>query len=225
MDDRQENTLSMYQVVGQTLDANATVWSGVVAIVTARTAFGTEVTTIQSLAQSQQQSSAGVTADKQQLRGAMADAAMPVVGALKALAAVTGNDDLAAQVAFSRSNFIYGRDNQAATNGDIVHTQGTANATALANYGITAAMLTTLRDAIDAFRDAISRPREVISATAAFTAQLDAAFARASAVLTGQLDNLIELFRVSNPTFYQQYQNARELVDTGATPTPPPPNP
>jgi len=30
------------------------------------------------------------------------------------------------------------------------------------------------------------------------------AFARAAAVLTDQLDDLVELFRVSNPTFYLQ---------------------
>jgi len=86
-------------------------------------------------------------------------------------------------------------------------------------------MLTTLRDAIDAFRDAISRPREVISATAAFTAQLDAAFARAAAVLTGQLDNLVELFRVSNRPFYDQYQAARQIIDTGSPSPPIPPGP
>jgi len=227
MDDRQENTLSMYQVVGPLLDANATVWSGVPAFVSARTAFGTEVTTIQAQAQAQQQPSTGVTADKQQLRSAMADAAMVVVGPLSAFAAVTGNGDLAAQTAFTRSDFSYGRDNDAATNGDVVHTHATANAAALVNYGVTAAMLTALRSAIDAYRASISLPRQVITTTSAATTQLAAAYVRADAVLTGQLDKLMELFRLTNPTFYQEYQSAREIIGpTGGTgPTPPPVTP
>jgi len=223
MDDRQENTLSMFQVVSQTMQTNQAVWSGVADVVSAVAAFNTEVVGIEGLAAQQQQSSTGVTRDKKDLRAAMADAAMIVVGALKALAARTGNDDLAAQIDFTRSSFIYGRDTQAATNGDVVHTHGTANAAALANSGITAATLTALRGAIDAYRDIISRPREVIVTTSAVTEQLDAAFARILAILTDQLDNLIELFRVSNRPFYDQYQAARQIIDTGSpSPTTPP---
>jgi len=39
-----------------------------------------------------------------------------VVGPLKALAAATGNDDLAAQIDFTRSDFMYGRDNHRLSN-------------------------------------------------------------------------------------------------------------
>ena len=225
MDDRQENKLSMYQVVLETLENNETVWAGLPAFVSAEALFRTEVNNILALAQTQQQPSTGVTADKQQLRAAMADVAMPVVGALKALASVTGNDDLAAQIAFTRSAFVYGRDTQSATNGDIVHSRGTTNLAALADYGIVQAQLDALRAAIDAYRDSISRPREVITTTAAATAGMDAAFGRAESVLSGRLDNLVELFRLSNSTFYAQYQNARVIVDTGSTPSPSPPPP
>ena len=227
MDDRQENTLSMYQVVGPVLDDNATVWSGVPAFVAARAAFLAEVTNIQTLTQTQQQPSTGVTEDKQDLRAAMADAAMVVVGPLSAYAAVTGNGDLAAQAAFSRTDFVYGRDNQAATNGDLVHSLATANATALTNYGVTAGMLTALRAAIDAYRAIIQRPRQVITTTSAATTQLDAAFTRATAVLTSQIDKLMELFRLSHPTFYQAYQAARNIIgpNTGPLTPPPPPGP
>ena len=229
MDDRQENTLSMYQVVGPVLDTHAGVWSGVPALVAARAAFLAEVTNIQNLTQSQQQPSTGVTTDKQHAREAMADAAMVVVGPLCAFAAVTGNADLAAQSAFTRSDFVYGRDNQAATNGDLVHALATAHATPLTDYGVTAGMLTALRAAIDAYRAIIQRPRQVITTTSAATAQLDGAFTRATQVLTERIDKLMELFRLSHPTFYNEYQAARNTIgpngDSGDDPGEGPPTP
>jgi len=224
-DDRQEDKLSMYLVVSAHLTENQTVWQAVPAFVNAENAFRAEVDGIQSLAQAQDQPSAGVTADKQRLRGEMAEAAMPVVGALKTLAAVTSDGDLAAQAGLTRSDFVYGRDTQAADRADIVHDLAAARAADLADYGIAQAQIDSLRTVIDAYRDVLTRPREVIAATAAATAQLDEAFARADAVLTGQLDNLVELFRQSQAAFYLGYQNARQIVDSpGGSPPPPPPS-
>jgi len=86
-------------------------------------------------------------------------------------------------------------------------------------------MLTALRSAIDAYRASISLPRQVITTTSAATTQLDAAFARAEAVLTKQLDKLMELYRLTHPTFYQEYQSAREIIGPtgGSPPAAPPP--
>lgn len=215
MDDRQEDKLSMYQVVATFLADNQPTWTTIPVFGAARTALLTEITTIQSLGQAQQHPSTGVTLDKRELRSAMADAAMPVVGAAKALAAVTGNHDLAAQVRYTRSDFAYGRDLIAADKADIVHAVATQHAAALVSYGIAQAQLDGLRSAIDDFREISARPRTVIATRTADSAQLESAFTRADQILSQQLDNLIELFRVSQPAFYLGYQSARRIVSTG----------
>ncbi len=222
MDDHQEDKRSMYQAVRTHLGTNQAIWSGVPAFVTAEAAFRGEVTNIQSLAQDQQQPSTGVTSAKQQLRGTMADAAMPIVGPLKALAAVTQDTELAADSDFTRSDFIYGRDTVGADNADKIHGLAAARVTELANYSVTQQQVDDLRSAIDAYRDSIGRPRQVIGTKAAATEQLEAAFVRADAVLNEQLDNLVEIFRLSQPAFYLGYQNARQIIDGGGSDNSPP---
>jgi hypothetical protein len=220
MNDVQEDKLSMYEIVLARLDEHQAMWSTIPAFVTAESNFRTSVADIQGFAQ-QQLPSTGVTSDKQRLRGEMAEAVMPVVGALKALAAVTSNGDLAAQADLTRSDFMRGRDTIVAGQADAVYVLASNHSTELANYGITSAEQTVLYDATQAFRDAISKPREVIAASAAATEQLVGAFATADDLLKGQLDNLVEIFRASQPTFYLQYQNAREIVDSGSSSPPP----
>ena len=66
----------------------------------------------------------------------------------------------------------------------------------------------------------------MISATSAITGQLDAAITRTLGILTGQIDKLMELFRVTNRQFYDEYQAARLTIGGsggGATPPPAPP--
>jgi hypothetical protein len=214
MNDTQEDKRSMYLAVLEVLEANQTIWSIIPAFATAESNFRVSVGDIQGLVQ-QQLPSTGVTADKQRLRAEMADAAMPIVGALKALAAVTQNGDLAAQVDLTRSDFVYGRDTIAADNGDAIYALASTHSTDLANYGIDSSHQTAIYDATQAYREALTRPREVIAASAAATEQLDAAFDTADDLLKNQLDNLAEIFRTSQPAFYLQYQNAREIVDSG----------
>lgn len=222
MNDSQEDKLSMYQAVLAVLENHQTVWAAVPAFVTAESAFRIGVNNLQSIAQ-QQQTSTGATADKQRLRVAMADAAMPIVGALKALAAVTSNGELAAECDLTRSDFLYGRDTDSAAQADRVYVLASEHAAALVDYGISSPHQTAIYDATQAYRDALTRPREVIAATSAATEQLAAAFDAADQRLNGQLDNLVEIFRTSHSTFYLQYASAREIVDSGGgSPSPPP---
>jgi len=226
MNDRQENKLSMYLAVREVMTDNQALTAGVPAIGAATTALGAEITIIQSLAQTQKQPTQGATQSKRQLRGAMADSAVPVAGAVKALASATNNPELAAEADFTRIDFTSGRDTESASRADIVLALGTANLAALAGYGIVQATLNGLTDAIQAYRNSITRPREVITVTSAATAQLDPAFARADAILKERLDGLMEQFRLTQPAFYFAFQAAREIIDGGgSTPPTTPPTP
>lgn len=47
-------------------------------------------------------------------------------------------------------------------------------------------------------------------------------------ILKDRLDGLLEQFKGSGTTFYADYQNSRQIIDTGAqkkNPAPPPPGP
>lgn len=94
-----------------------------------------------------------------------------------------------------------------------IHDLGAANAAALADYGVTAAKLTELQTAIDAFADAAAKPRAAISSRAAKTATLPQLFKQADAILTDRMDALLEMFAATNPDFVATYQSARVIVN------------
>jgi hypothetical protein len=54
---------------------------------------------------------------------------------------------------------------------------------------------------------------------------METEFARADMLLEDRIDGLIEQFKESGTTFYLDYKNARRIVDTGVSSTPPIPLP
>ncbi len=227
MNDRQRAKLNMYIVVRDFLQANQSVWNNIPKFVQAVSAFLAELTKLEGLSQAQAQPSTGVTADKAQLQRAMADAAMPIVGGLGALAAELMNNDLAHQADFSRSDFIHEPDLETADNADIVHNLATTHAAALADCGVTQAQIDALDASIIAFRAKIGAPRQVIVSTSTATTEIALTIAKIDTILNKTLDNLVEVIRPANTTFYTGYQSARVIIDPGSSspPSPPPPSP
>lgn len=228
---KQENKLSMYLAVQAVCDRNQSTWQVLQAFVDGYADFGGRVSNIQNLAQSQSVDPTGLSADKDQLRRAMAEAATEVAGGVYAYAKKVKNNDLAAQTNVSVTTFMDGRDTLAATRALNVHAAATANLANLAPYGVTAAKLTALKAKVDAYSASITKPREAVGSGSTATKQMDDEFHAADAVLEDQLDMLMPQFKAANPTFVADYQNARIIVDSGGgkakakTPTPPPPSP
>jgi hypothetical protein len=232
MNTKQENKLSMYLTVRTVCDRNITTIATLQAFGDAYTEFGTRVTNIQTLAQTQSVDSTGLAADKDTQRRGMAVAATEVANAVYAWARKAGNNDLATQADVSVSTFMDGRDTLAATNALNIHALATASLANLGPYGVTAAKLTDLKARIDAYSASLSKPRDAVTSGRTATKQLAAEFDAADAVLGDQMDTLIGQFRTANAKFVEDYTNARVIVDNtggksgGTTPEPPkPPTP
>ncbi len=224
MDDRQRAKLNMFIVVRGFLNNNAATWNGIPKFVTAKNDFDTELTGLENLSQAQKQPTTGVTANKTALRQAMGDAAMPVVGALLALAGETADAELEAQANFTRSDFVHGPEGDAADNADVVYNLASARAADLVDFGLAQPTIDALDTAIDAFRAKIGAPRLVQVGTSTVTQQIAQSIAKIDVILDKRLDKLVEVIRPTNATFYTQYQAAREIIDPGS-PSPPPPAP
>ncbi|MBI4327987.1 MAG: hypothetical protein HY674_22380 [Chloroflexi bacterium] len=231
MTSKQENKLSMYLAVKAVCDRNTSTWQTLQAFADGYTEFGAHLQNIQTLSQSQSQATTGLAADKQQLREAMAAAAVEIAGAASAYAKKVKNNDLAAKVNVSVSDIMGGRDTTAADTARNVHAAATANLANLGSYGITAAKLTALKGKIDAYAASISKPRDARASTKTATEQMSAEFDAADAALADQMDSLMPQFQPANAAFVTDYQNARITVRSGGggkskpTPPPTPPNP
>ena len=116
MTTKQENKLSMYLAVRTVCDRNNSIWQTLPAFVDASADFGTRIINIQTLAQKQAVDSTGLTLDKDQLRKAMALAAVELAKATNAYAKKIGNHDLDAKTTVSVSTYMQGRDTLAAPN-------------------------------------------------------------------------------------------------------------
>lgn len=90
-----------------------------------------------------------------------------------------------------------------------------ANQAALTELGLQADDVTAIESFIDNFETITSATRTTITTRKTAGAQLRPQFAQASFELKEKLDKLMEQFRKSQPTFYQEYWNAREKVDYG----------
>ena len=225
MTTKQLNKLTMYLAVEGICDATTAIWQTVQAFADAYTDLKTRVTNIQTFSQSQAQNTTGIAQDKKAARQAMCALALPIASAVHAYAVKTKNNTLAASVDFSMADLIEGRDVASRDNCQNIYNTANTNIANLANYGVTAAKLTALNNAIAAFNLLISAPRDTRAKGKTVTTNLQAEFDAADEDL-GVMDDL--LGQMTDAKFVSDYNNARIIVDTAAShasPTPPTPPP
>jgi hypothetical protein len=223
MTTKQLNKLTMYLAVEGICDGNPTAWQTLQAFADAYTDLKTRVTNIQTFAQSQTQNTTGVAQDKKAARQAMCALALPIAKAVHAYAVKTKNNTLAASVDFSMADLVEGRDVASRDKCQNIYNSANTNLANLANYGVTAAKLTALTNAIAAYNLLISKPRDTRAKGKTITTNLQAEFDAADEDLTvmGDLTG-----QITDATFVSDYQNARIIVDISAShASPPPPTP
>ena len=204
----------MYVAVQVVLEQNQNIWQAVPAFGTAFTGFKNNITNINTLEQARNGSTRGMTADKQAARDAMTGAALEVAGAVAAYATDIGSGELQAKVDYSETDLNRARDTEVGTICQGIVAAANANVAALADFGVTADMLTALKSKIDAYNGTVGKPRSARSNTQAAGTSLEAEFAEADKVLSGKLDNLMVTFRTSQPSFYSAYTAARLIVSS-----------
>lgn len=209
----QENKLSMYLTVKTVCDGAAAVWTPIPAFATNYATFIAQVRLIQQLAAAQASDRSGATRNKSDITETLADSVLAVAGALTAFATVQNDETLKSRVDFPRSSFLGLRDVEMAGTAELVLAEATSRLPLLADYGLTAAKLATFEDQIDAYAAIAEAPRSGIAGRKTITAQIAEEFQKADAVLKDVLDRLLQQFKTSNPSFYNDYTNARTIVD------------
>lgn len=215
MDKKQENQLSMFYAVQKTLKENNAVWSGTPAMVTAAAEYDSNIKAIEGCVERQVIDIRGFAKAKAEAEGAMIDLTLSVAGGVRAYAQVVGDTVLMDKMNVTRTGLLRHRDAVVAQHSQAVHTEATAVLASLADYGVTAATLTALQTAIDAYVAAVSAPRHAILSRKGATAELKLLLKDTNKLLGKRLDGLMEQYRAANADFYRDYQNARVIVDLG----------
>lgn len=215
----QNNKLKMAQATLGCVqhETNAPLWAGIVGIEESVELLEETIATI--LARSQKQSArTGFTAQKQAAFTNLINAGFTVCSGLKALASATGNAQLLAQADFSYSALSTGREGAVVNRCQSVHALGQTHAAALAaKYHVVAADRTALNNALGAFAEVQTKPRQGQAASASATSDLVTLFEELDKVLNARLDPLLAKFRFTQPTFFAEYETARAIVDSAAS--------
>lgn len=86
----------------------------------------------------------------------------------------------------------------------------------LAPYGVVPAELTAHQTVIDAYVTAVSAPRTAAIMRKGATSELTVMATKSMRILTNRMDKMMREFQTSDPVFYQEYFDARIIVDAGA---------
>jgi hypothetical protein len=169
--------------------------------------------------------SAGKTAEKQKAESALLDAVRPIKAKLLSYTHRHPDEALAQLAGISMSDLRNMRDAEFLRYALTLHDKATALAGPLGHYGLTQAMLDTLKTAREAFDNSIGdRDGSNADKTGTYT-KIDALTAQINDLLNKGIDPLVESMEKDFPAFAASYFATRTVRDHGLRhrkPDPPP---
>ena len=215
----QEDKLSMYYGVKGTCERYQTTWTTNAVFAATYYLWVAKLPLIEQNRDAQIIETTGVTTDKKGKRTVMTDKALFIGNRLQSYANVVGNTEILESVQYTATDMKKARDTDVIGICNAIVTKANANVTALATYGVTAALITDLQTAITAYSATLSKPTAAKAQTKTATENLAKLFKEADDLLVKRLDLDIELFKTSKPDFYSQYKTSRIVIATGGSAT------
>jgi hypothetical protein len=131
-----------------------------------------------------------------------------------AYATNANKSDLLTQINYAESTLKKSSDATLVSIGQVIHDKANGIATDLASYGVTPLMITTLQTCLTSFNDAIPQRRVVKTDGGATTSLLSSLF-NTLKTNWAKIDVLVEMVRISQSSFYDEYKHVRTIVQTG----------
>lgn len=213
MNAHQEARLNMYRVVETLCLDNAATLALMPALQATFATFSTKITAIVTTVQQQDKILLGITADKNVIKQNLARLAADIAGAISAYATATNNLELKGAVQYTYTDLLRSRDDVLAPRCRNIYDRAMANAAALANYGVSATLLSVFQDTIDAYFNTVPKPRSASSLRQLYTSNIKILTEEATKLLREQMDKLVALLKNTHPDFVRSYKNARVLHD------------
>jgi len=196
------------------LNANATITATLPNFAGYFTTVQTTNTQIQAAQVQQEADKSGDTTAKKQLRATLIAQAIDVGRRVVAYATNVNNSALLALVNYTESDLKKASDQKLVSSCQVIRDNANTNVAALATYGVTAAIITTLQTSITNFNNSIPKGRVDTTDSGEATKLLATLFKTLSANWD-KIDTLVEMVRTSQPNFYNEYQKVRKVIETG----------
>jgi hypothetical protein len=208
-----ENKMSMFYAVLAVCAKYSAEWAALLSFKTAHDELKGNVKSIEDASQTQETNITGAALDKRFKRDAMVAKSVEAAHAMFAYAEDTNDIVLREKVNYAASDFLKKRDAVVAQLCQGIHDLANGLAANLANYGVLPADVTALQTAIDAYVSVVSAPRNATTVRKGATAEIEALVKDSMKILNNRMDKVMPEFRESKPVFYQEYFDARIIVD------------
>ena len=217
MRNRQINKLAAFIVLVSVCKKGQANWTALKAFKDKFQKFAAKVELLSKLKLRQEAGTAGIAAQKQQCREEACSAAEIVAAGVRSWAEDKGDLVTAGKVDYSYSDLMDGRDTTSKDRCPTVHDVAAEIVDSLGDHGVDADVLEELQEKIDVYTECIIKPREAVTEGKRVTKQIENEFRAADRLLSKGLDELSRKFKKSAPAFFEDYWNARKIVDTAAT--------
>jgi len=221
MNTDQSNHLDMYRAVHkhctliQANTNNQAITNTVPAFAQGIIVLSAKIGFIETTSAQQEQAITGVTLNKEALRLILIDVTLSVISPVRAYAVSISDNDLEEQMNFSRSDLAalsVAKISQTAENLLSIINPLLPN---LAPFGIAQANLNAWQTAITNYKNKMEDPRIAIVHRKTLTSELEKLFTDTNTLCNKTLDPLAINFKTTQPHFYEDYINSREIIDLG----------
>ncbi len=227
MEKRLINRLSMNYSTREACERHESSLSELQAFNDAFQEFKADLSRIEALIRFQEMTTKGITQDKNTRKVAMAETAMAIAHAVYCYACNLNDEILMSKVNVTSNEIRYTQSPLALQRAIAIYNIAEEHIENLSGYGISASTLNDFRTRIDAFKRALIKPRDAQAMKKAANLELRMLFRETDRILKNKMDRMMKSLKQSHPQFYQEYFNARQIIDSGSrharkseTPTP-----
>lgn len=219
MNSKQEAKLNMFDAVLTHCQTNAAIVATVPAFDAAVNDFENVVDDLQEAAQAEILIITGHAASKTEQKEELISITLDVAGALVAFASANNNTVLKEQANLTYSDLNRLKDELLAPACNNIHDLADANAAALVPFGVTAAKITSLDNAITAYETAVPAPRNAVANRMSVAETIKLKLKEGDEILKERMDKLVIQFKTTEPEFHAAYKANREIIDPGTSTT------
>ena len=214
MTNNQESDLNRNQGLENFVNKNSTIAFQIVGFSGYFNQFTANNASIVATRAIQEVDRSGLYDNKVFLRKDLAVKAYDIASKMVTYAEITNNLILIKEVNYTETDFIKTADSKTKDKAQVVYDRAVANAAAILPYGVTAAMITGLKTAMDSYKAVLVSTRTAIVERKQATALLKQLFDANNTILA-KMDRLLEVVRLTQPAFYNSYYDTRKKIDTG----------
>ncbi|MCC6515080.1 MAG: carboxypeptidase regulatory-like domain-containing protein [Chitinophagales bacterium] len=215
MEKKNENSISMFKTVKAVCETNIAVINANVGLNNTYNQYLLLLSNLELLAQEQTLNRTGITIDKKNAREALALLVEGASGIIKAHFDSVSNYDVFVSVNLSFTKLRIMRDQLFIAHTQTVINLLTTHQAVLAPFGVDAAYITNISNALTQYINIVAKPTEARNNKSTATLLLKTKIKEIATFLKNELDNAMLVVKITNTSFYVTFRNARRIIDNG----------